>query len=1371
MVFKSTSVALLVGSLLSPEAGALDANAASSTSQLPQGSVFTEQVSGSYLLTLTGSGALDRQHWQQGSDRQAILAQISQQQSSVLASVKAIQADAQLISQTRLLANQLFLTMTADTAEQIKHNDQLASVQFVTNAAATNVTTLAAKVTAEDDDSTSPNVGHPYPFLKVNDAGDNITVAIIGPGVDYTHVALGGNGEENSYAEAYFNRANAWGGFPNNVVIGGYDFNSESVMQDYNPLEYHTNITDTRDDSLEYIAGRGTMAAYTIVNSVPDAKILSYKTEGITDGADVIGEKGTHVKLMAALEMAVDPNLDGDMSDRADIILIANTLASGLGYYDERETFHSFGSLITNFVRAASATGALVVISAGDRGHFESYYNIAARALDPAALSVGSSVRAKADGEEVYRYKVAAESPIGPTRGPVSVLKPDILALNSKLTGALAGYIDGYGDIDGGNFFAATRAAAAAASIMSEHPQLSAAEVKALIVNTGMLSLENSIGVAQIGGGSLNPLAATNAYALIYQKENHQPSVNFGQVKVAGKSSFSRDLVIKNITDQSQHYQAAVIVNGEKHNNNALTISFPESVLIPANSEVVVPLTLTLDSALMAEFPIQRGSDYSLAQWEKLALHGYIQLNHQTSPGAAIHLPWLIMPMNNSSLVVNHGSDLAQWQEVLTSTPVEDRFTPPHDANWPFIGGFVAGVSYNQVELENSSNQERTLYALPSIYHSERPAAHLADVRGHIIKSIAGDVLPESQCLSGKKLTLAVTMFEPLALPAARHKDKQGVGSAVVAIKLHNQKNIELANYDPRVLDALAREVGHLSTLKVTYNTDAELVTQWYDLSIPFNYATNNQRWKTTELETISSPNSDTIVTNICTDKLFHGEISEATFNDKIGFQFITDRHVLPTVGERVITHNFSVGGHVVLPFGDEMPADTELQCEPDFVKDHAGNCIYGFSEPTADVDLNEYFNFLEAFSAEPQLNYLCTIASNKVFYSCTINHSRVNEFTFYSPNTNPGAILCDFEVENAQGQIMATCEQENLIADSGDHITPGIFAWQPIDMKTFLNAPLTNTNSAFLSGVAIKMAKSAELSADAPNWRNIITLQPGERAVVSYLRDLSCGVQVGTEVGSADTSCSAGGYVFEPLTGFSKLAVNAANAPVIAKGQTFSVAEDANIGDVLGTVRTYSPYLKEAYALYPGQVKIKLLSAGTGGPFQLSAAGELSVRDPQYIDFEKQAHYQLSAFIQRGNDTSEAELITISIRNSNDNAPLQLADIEPLALTQNMAMTPFALAGYFADIDGIGTTFTATDLPDGLTIDKSGVISGTPTQGGEFSATVHIFDGSNEYITDVEISVSYDLAAVGSPKGERSSGSFGYLLVLVLVFCRRRLI
>ncbi|NGX17430.1 S8 family serine peptidase [Wenzhouxiangella sp. XN24] len=188
--------------------------------------------------------------------------------------------------------------------------------------------------------------------------GTGVKVAVLDSGIDYMHAAFGGPGTLDAYAEAYgadrFDSANTVPGefFPTPKVVGGFDFVGELWVggagspprtEDPDPIgapgvgSHGTNVADI-------IAG---------VNGVaPGADLYAVKTCAAYSSAC------NGVALLLGMEFSADPNRDGDISDRVDIINMS--LGANFG--------QDFDNSLAQAVENLSAIGVLTVASAGNGG-------------------------------------------------------------------------------------------------------------------------------------------------------------------------------------------------------------------------------------------------------------------------------------------------------------------------------------------------------------------------------------------------------------------------------------------------------------------------------------------------------------------------------------------------------------------------------------------------------------------------------------------------------------------------------------------------------------------------------------------------------------------------------------------------------------------------------------------------------------------------------------------------------------------------------------------------------------------------------------------------------------------------------------------
>lgn len=209
--------------------------------------------------------------------------------------------------------------------------------------------------------------------------GSGVRIAIIDTGIDYTHASFGGPGTPSAYAGNNPRIVEA-GSFPTAKVIGGYDF----AGTNYNASDPMAAIPAPDADPLDE-NGHGTHVASIAagLEVKEDSNVLV--GAGVAPGASlyalkVFGASGSTDLVINALEWAMDPNGDGDLSDRVDVINMSLGSIWGVASADDPE------QVALNLI---SSLGTVVVTSAGNEG--DSSYITGAPAVADAAISVAAT--------------------------------------------------------------------------------------------------------------------------------------------------------------------------------------------------------------------------------------------------------------------------------------------------------------------------------------------------------------------------------------------------------------------------------------------------------------------------------------------------------------------------------------------------------------------------------------------------------------------------------------------------------------------------------------------------------------------------------------------------------------------------------------------------------------------------------------------------------------------------------------------------------------------------------------------------------------------------------------------------------------------
>ncbi|WP_406833205.1 S8 family serine peptidase [Pedococcus sp. KACC 23699] len=219
---------------------------------------------------------------------------------------------------------------------------------------------------AKSNSASVPLIGAPAVWKGRGETGQGVRVGIIDTGIDYTHADFGGPGTGAAYAAAKASNTFT----PTAKVVGGYDFAGDAYnpgggsavpVPDPNPLDcegHGSHVAGTTAGlgvtkaGATYTGGYATdidPATMAIGPGVaPGASLYALKVFGCEGDTSIVGE---------ALDWAADPNGDGDLSDRLDVVNMS--LGSSYGSPDDPDAVAS---------NNLAALGTVVVASMGNSG-------------------------------------------------------------------------------------------------------------------------------------------------------------------------------------------------------------------------------------------------------------------------------------------------------------------------------------------------------------------------------------------------------------------------------------------------------------------------------------------------------------------------------------------------------------------------------------------------------------------------------------------------------------------------------------------------------------------------------------------------------------------------------------------------------------------------------------------------------------------------------------------------------------------------------------------------------------------------------------------------------------------------------------------
>ncbi|MFS1523875.1 S8 family peptidase [Microbulbifer sp. 2304DJ12-6] len=274
-------------------------------------------------------------------------------------------------------------------------------------------------------------------------------------------------------------------------VAGGYDF----VNDDSDPMDDHFH---------------GTMVAGVAAAVAPAAKLYAYKalnSDGIGSGSDVI----------AAIEAALDPDGNPQTDDAVDVI---NLSLGGVG---------GNNSVMSDAANNAMRAGVVVVAAAGNDGPFLNSIGSPGSAEEIVTVGAVDGVGHLADFSSRGMFGISLDL-------SSNSVKPEMLAPGVAITSANLG---GGLRTEDGTSFAAPHVAGAAALLRQLHPQLTSAEIKALLVNR---AAQVAGQLAEVGNGQLDAFAAASARFLV-----SPPTLYAGHFGQGAHSRRSLQVTVKNL--------------------------------------------------------------------------------------------------------------------------------------------------------------------------------------------------------------------------------------------------------------------------------------------------------------------------------------------------------------------------------------------------------------------------------------------------------------------------------------------------------------------------------------------------------------------------------------------------------------------------------------------------------------------------------------------------------------------------------------------------------------------------------------------------------------------------------------------------------
>jgi len=281
--------------------------------------------------------SLAQQSQLKGFNKQSVMSQIESSQTKVKNAINSMDADLKIVATTSKLVNSIVVEGNHKQIASLLNNAEVAAILPIYDYkldVAASAEYIKAKAVIDAGIA----------------SGKGQRVAVLDTGVDYTHKALGGSGLVADYKAAVAAKSEM-PNWPQGKVIGGWDF----VNNDPNPIDVTTN--------------HGTHVSHSVVGIAPDVELLVYS---------VCNSGCSGIAQLNALEASMDPNGDGDISDRVDTV----NMSLGGDFGDVEDG--AVQAMINEMVKL----GVNLVISAGNDG--PTPFVVGGPSTTNSALSVGA---------------------------------------------------------------------------------------------------------------------------------------------------------------------------------------------------------------------------------------------------------------------------------------------------------------------------------------------------------------------------------------------------------------------------------------------------------------------------------------------------------------------------------------------------------------------------------------------------------------------------------------------------------------------------------------------------------------------------------------------------------------------------------------------------------------------------------------------------------------------------------------------------------------------------------------------------------------------------------------------------------------------
>ena len=284
-------------------------------------------------------------------------------------------------------------------------------------------------------------------------------------------------------------------------------------------------------------------------------------------------------------------------------------------------------------------------------------------------LAAGVILRIDPARQQPLVQHVVGSSSRGPTM-LTHIIKPEIGAPGASVS-AVVGTGAGVAAF-GGTSGAAPMVSGAAALLKQAYPTRAAAEIKAVLVNTGETAIKTkatALGgalapVTRIGGGELRVDRALNSPIAAWEADTGQPALSLGFKDWSRDNLMNRaGVTVRNYSNTGKTFTIEVSFRYPDDEARGVTVTAPQEVWVGPNAYGSFGVDFYVHTGKLEPWTLNSGAQGANGDLlTKLEYDGYITLTNSVDPSETIHLPWQILPRAVGEVGLDWQDGLVQLQ-------------------------------------------------------------------------------------------------------------------------------------------------------------------------------------------------------------------------------------------------------------------------------------------------------------------------------------------------------------------------------------------------------------------------------------------------------------------------------------------------------------------------------------------------------------------------------------------------------------------------------------------------------------------------------------------------------------------------------------